>query len=289
MLPTFIVIGLAYALQKKKRLDIKPLIETALYLASPCLIFSSLSSKAYSLGELLPIVFSAVVVVLGCLLLSRIIFLALKVGDIDARTLPVVLINSGNLGIPICVFAFGDEAMGIVIMFFVTSAIFTYTLGILLAARACGESDRPWLEVFKLPLIYAAVLGIMTSILDIEIPIVISRTVGILGQAAIPLFLISLGMSLAGINARKHLTSAILSASMRIGIGLALGIASVAVLGLDGTFRGVVLLQSSMPSAVASFLLSKKYGCSPDMVAATVLIGTLISVITIPFVLKFVI
>ena len=134
---------------------------------------------------------------------------------------------------------------------------------------------------------YATLAGITVSLLEIDIPLIFDRAVNLLGQSAIPLFLISLGMSLASINPRRDLPSAFLSASMRIGLGLALGILVATALGLEGTARGVVILQSSMPPAVASFMLSKKYGCRPDLVAATVFVGTAMSVVTISLVLGF--
>jgi predicted permease len=287
VLPTFIIIGLAYVLQRKKQLEIQALIETALYLASPCLIFSSLSARTYPLGELLPVSISAVLVIFGTLMISRLVFYAGRAGDIDARTLPVALINAGNLGIPVSVFAFGEDSLGIAVMFFVASAVMTYSLGIYLAARTCNRSGRPWVEIFKLPLLYATVLGIVVSLLDIDLPLVIDRAVGILGQAAIPLFLISLGMNLASIDPRRDIASALLSAAMRIGLGMAVGIVAAHLMGLDGAARGVVILQSSMPPAVASFMLSRKYGCRPDLVATTVFVGTLASIVTIPLVLEF--
>ncbi|MBU7004095.1 MAG: AEC family transporter [Theionarchaea archaeon] len=289
VLPSFIVIGLAFVLQKKRKLDLGPLIDTALYLASPCLIFGSLVAKTYSIGELLPVALSAFLVILSALVVSWLVFSALRLDDKESRTIPVVLINAGNLGIPISLFAFGEESLGIVVMFFVGSAIMTYTLGIFLAARSCENAYRPWIEVFKLPLVYATLAGIAVSLLDIEIPLVVGRAVNLLGQSAIPLFLISLGMSLASINPRRDLPSAFLSASMRIGLGLALGILVATGLGLEGTARSVVILQSSMPPAVASFMLSKKYGCRPDLVAATVFVGTVMSIVTISLVLGFLI
>lgn len=285
VLPTFIIVGLAYALQRKKRLDLGPIIETALYLASPCLIFRSLSSKSYGEGSFVAVAASAAVVVVGCLVASRAIFAAFHLEDLDARTLPVMLMNAGNLGLPIVLFAFGEEAMGTAVAFFVTSAIFNYTLGIYLAARSSPGNHRPWLEVLKLPLIYAAVAGVAVGILKVKMPIILSRAMDTLGQAAIPLFLISLGMSLAGIDPRRHLPSALLSASMRIGLGLATGMLSVAIFGLTGDVRGLVLLQASMPPAVASFMLSQKYGCNPELVGATVFVGTVMSMATIPLVL----
>ncbi len=285
--PSFIVISLAFVLQRKKRLDLRPLIETALYLASPCLIFNSLAAKTYSPAELMPVSLSALSVMFGAFIISWTAFKSLRLEDVESRTLPVVLINAGNLGIPISLFAFGDEALGIVVMYFVASAIVTYTLGVFLAAKSCDDADKPWLEIFKLPLVYATTAGILVSLLGIELPLVIGRAVGILGQAAIPLFLISLGMSLADVSPRKDLPSALLSASMRIGLGILLGLGVATAFRLEGAARGVVILQSSMPPAVASFVLSKKYGCSPDRVAATVFVGTLMSIVTIPLVLSF--
>ena len=125
VLPSFIVIGLAYALQKRKKLDLGPLIDTALYLASPCLIFGSLSAKTYSVGELLPVALSAFAVILGTLVISWVVFSGLRLDDRESRALPVVLVNAGNLGIPISLFAFGEESLGIVVMFFVASAVMT--------------------------------------------------------------------------------------------------------------------------------------------------------------------
>ncbi len=232
---------------------------------------------------------SAVLVVLGTLIISRLVFSALRLGDTDARTLPVVLINSGNLGIPISLFAFGEQELGTIIIFFVTSAMFIYTLGIVLAARGSETSDTHWTEVFKLPLMYAAISGIIVSVFSIDMPDLILRPINILGQAAIPLFLISLGMSLAGIDPRKQIRPALLSSSIRIGLGVLLGLASASIFNLAGAQRGVVILQSSMPPAVASFMLSKKYGCKPELVAATVFTGTIISIFTISMVLEFLI
>jgi len=283
--PTFVILGLAYLFQKKKRLDLDPIIETALYLASPCLIFTSLSSSDYTAGSLLPVAISAAIVMLGCLALSRAAFAAAGLGDLDARTLPVMLMNAGNLGIPIVLFAFGEEAMGPVVAFFVTSAVFNYTLGIFIAARRSPDSGRPWLEVLRLPLVYAAVAGVAVGALGVRLPVIMLRAINTLGQAAIPLFLISLGMSLASIDPKSHLPSALLSASMRIGLGLVLGTTSAAILGIRGVARGVVILQSSMPPAVASFMLSQKYRCNPELVGATVFVGTAVSIATIPVVL----
>jgi predicted permease len=142
--------------------------------------------------------------------------------------------------------------------------------------------------VFKLPLIYAAISGVIVSTLGIEIPEMIARPIDLLGQAAIPLFLISLGMSLVEVKPREHLPAALLSASMRIGIGLSLGVAVTMALGLDGLLRQVIIVQSAMPPAVASYMLSKKYECRPDLVAATIFVGTLMSMVTIPLILGFV-
>ena len=283
--PTFAIVALAYLFQRYKKLEIRPIVETALYLASPCLVFRSLSENGQRVTQLLPVVLSATTVILAALFISRSLFSAFHLENPDARTLPVVLINSGNLGIPISLFAFGEGALPVAVAYYVTCSVATYSIGIYLAARGSPDANKPYLEIFKLPLLYAVVLGTAVALTGTSLPPLISRPISLLADAAIPLFVITLGMSLVGVRSSKELRAGACSASMRISLGFLLGLACVGVFGLTGLVRGVVLLQSSMPPAVASLMLAQKYSARPGLVASSVMIGTLMSLVTIPLIL----
>lgn len=189
---------------------------------------------------------------------------------------PLVFGNTGNIGLPLCLFAFGEEGLALAIVFFTVFLVIQFTFGIWVAS---GHGSVGVL--LRTPLVWAALVGIALQLLDIRLPTWIGNTIGLIGDLAIPLMLLTLGVSLAKLKVARLGRSVALSTG-RLAIGLAVGLAVAALLELDHTARGILILESTMPVAVLNYLFAARYDRSPEEVAGLVLVSTVISFITLP-------
>lgn len=194
---------------------------------------------------------------------------------------PVIFANTGNMGLPLCLFAFGNAGFNIGILCMVSMTVIHYTLGILILS-----SYKKPLEVFRLPLIYATIIGLVISAVEYEIPVPIGRSIELLGDISIPAMMFALGYKLSELKLTKVWLS-FLFGSMRIFLGVFLGIFFVNLLNLEGIAAKVMILESSMPPAVFNFVLAEKYKKDSETVASVIMAGTIVSLITIPLVLTY--
>ena len=186
--------------------------------------------------------------------------------------------NAGNMGIPLALFAFGQEGFQRATLMFVIITFLQYSLGIyILNGRA------NWTEIFRLPLIYAAIAGLFFNLAQIRIPELLLQPVVMLGQATIPIMLISLGYRLYQVESLQ-LGHALGGALLRIFGGFAAANIAVNLIGAEGVNRQVLLLYGALPAAVINFILTEKYRQDPGLAASIVVLSTFISVLTIPIV-----
>ncbi len=280
--PVFAIIGLGYIFACFKKISLKPLVDILLYLTIPALVITSLTETQIIPGELFLITITACGVVLGTGLLA---FIYLKVtGKHDGRGiyLTTMFMNCANIPFPIALLAFGAEGLAITVLYYVAISILVYTLGIYIAKGKGGLT-----EVFKLPLIYATVLGLGLNFTGIELPTVFMTTMEMLGIATIPLMQISLGYQLRNTKI-THLRDSVAASIIRIGGGLLIAYILVTLLGIEGLPRQIIILTSAMPSAMITFVMSYRYNVQSEEVAGTVAISTIISIITIPVILYFI-
>jgi len=189
---------------------------------------------------------------------------------------PLVFGNTGNIGLPLCLFAFGEEGLALAIVFFTVFLVIQFTFGIRVSS---GHGSIRIL--LRTPLVWAALIGISLQLLDIRLPMWIGNTIGLIGDLAIPLMLLTLGVSLAKLKVASLGRSIALSIG-RLTIGLAVGLAVATFLELGHTARGILILESTMPVAVLNYLFAARYDRSPEEVAGLVLVSTAISLITLP-------
>jgi len=242
---------------------------------APCLVFSTLTRSLLDLSEMGRLAAAA----LACLVLAAAASAAvLKLAGLSNRVyLPSLMFpNIGNMGLPVCLFAFGEKglAMGM-IMFAVTSAV-QFTIG---PAIAAGRLDVAGL--FKVPFVYAVLLSLGVATLGLALPQWVVNTVTLAAGCAIPLMLMSLGVALAGLRA-ANLRRAVLLSALRLGLGGAVGWLVAVVLGLDGAGRGVVIIESAMPVAVFNYLFAVRYDNRPEEVAGMILVSTVMSYLSLP-------
>ena len=186
-----------------------------------------------------------------------------------------------NMGLPLCLFAFGPEGLALSLGVFVLFSLTHFTLGSALLA-----AEMPGRALLKSPIVWSGLLAVVLVAVDFQFPLTLSNTLNLLGGMAIPLMLLTLGVSLVGLKL-KDVATAVAMGCARIVVSVAAGVLTVALLDLEGVLRGVILLQAATPAAVFNYLLAQQYRRSPEAVAGLVMASTLISFATIPLVLVF--
>jgi predicted permease len=245
---------------------------------APALVFSTLANMTLPFEAAARLAAATTV----CLLLTAAAAaLVLRVAGMPMKVyLPSLIFpNIGNAGLPVCLFAFGQQGMTLAMVFFTVTSIGQFTLG---PAIAAGELDLK--KLLRVPIIHAVVAAMAVLALGWTLPLWLTNTLNLVSGMTIPLMLMSLGVALAELRATSLKRSAALSL-LRLGLGAACGFAAAAAFGLDGAARGVVVIESSMPAAVFNYLFARLYGNRPDEVAGVILVSTLMSVVTLPLIL----
>lgn len=191
----------------------------------------------------------------------------------------LVFPNAGNMGLPLCLFAFGDAGLALAIVYFAIFSVLNFTIGPAIAAGSFAPG-----RLLRLPLIYVVAAAIAVDLLGIELPAWFANSLQLLAGLTIPLMLIALGVSLARLKVANLWRSAGLSV-LRLALGIGVGLGLGAAFGLSDRARGVLLIQSAMPVAVFNYLFAAVYGRAPGEVAGLVLLSTLISFVSLPLLL----
>jgi len=287
ILPVFILIFCGYLAEKKIGLDFRTLTNCSLYLFSPALVFSSLVRQTLQLSLTLNIFFFMVLYTLALYLLVRLIAAgtAMSQENSGALVLTTVVMNVGNFGLPLAYFAFGEEGLNVSVLTFVLFNIPLSTLAIVVAQGGKVPLGQALINTFKIPIFHAVALAFLFKAVDLSVPFFLLRAIELLGDAAIPLMLVLLGMQLARTKMESQWGFLSLATLIRLAIAplVAWGIASL--LDINGTARNVIILQTSTPSAVLPLLYSLRFGMRPDLVAGTIFVTTLVSAASLTIIL----
>lgn len=248
---------------------------------APCLILSSLFNIDADFSQLGYVAEAAVLVVVAMLLLGLV---AVRLLKLDGATYlpPLIFANTGNMGLSIAFFTFGDAGLALAVCYFVTTVFLHFTLGVFLVSGGQGHWSDQLKELLRQPILYAMLLGMFMLFGDVASPKWLSNTVGLIGGLTIPLMLITLGVSLASLQL-DSLQRSVLFSALRVLGGLAVGWLICDLLNLTGVTRGVILLQASMPVAVFNYLFAHKYKRNAEEVAGTVIVSTLMAFMLLPF------
>ncbi|MCB2108440.1 MAG: AEC family transporter [Rhodobacteraceae bacterium] len=280
--PVMLIAGLGFAWGRARQpFDTQMVSVLVTNIGAPCLLLSKLLTDRPDLVAMASMVASAVSVVGGLALIG---YVLLRIFGQPARAfLPVMIFpNAGNMGMPLCLFAFGESGLALAVAFFSTTALLQFGLG---QAIASGRAD---LKAFLVnPVLWAFVIAVTLLAFDATLPTWTMNTLGVLSGIVIPLMMLSLGISLASLRV-SSIGRGMAMAVFRLGGGFAAALAVTSLLGLEGTARGVVLIQASMPSAVFNYMFAARYGNQPAEVAGVVLIATVLSFLTLPGLVAFV-
>jgi predicted permease len=290
ILPVFIIIALGYSLGRTVALDVKSISRTVLYIFAPALIFSSLVKSSLTTTDSAQVVSFALLTILVVGLLARGITRLLRFDPLmeNAFLLSTLFINSGNYGLPVNLFAFGQPGLERAVIYFTTSGLLTNTLAVYLASRGQAGVRQSLLNVFRLPMIYALAAALIIRVTGLTVPAPIFKPLEMAGQASVPVLLVVLGMELARASLDQNLTVVGLAVFVRLVLaaGVALGLA--ALMGLQEVTRQVCITQASMPTAVTTVVLAIEFGSKPRFVTSVVFVSTLASIVTLTLLLSLI-
>lgn len=277
--PVFLLAGVGFVwVRAGFEYRIEFVTRLAMTLAVPCLIFTALMKTEADLGALFNLTLASICAYAAVGVAGWVLFKALGM-NLRTYLAPFIFGNTGNLGIPLALFAFGQPGLERAVVLLAVSAVLSFTFGIWLVA---GRGS--FLKILKEPMIGATLLGALFLWQGWETPRFLTNTLDLAGQMAIPMMLITLGVAVGRLSPGRVSTAIVLSiiklvvcAATAWGIGLAFN--------LDDISFGVLVLQIATPVAVTAYLLAEKYGADSQSVAGFVVVSTLVSVAGLPLLL----
>ena len=283
IVPVFFVIGIGYYLGKKNPEINTDFITTfAGNVGTPAMIFYTITTTGVTLSVFTEYFIYALVIIGGFSLVG-ILFLILLKKDFISELPPLILPNTGNMGIPICLFAYGTAGLGVASAIASVVILLHFTLGVLLAKKSFSIE----ILIKNMP-IYGIIVSVIFLYFEWDVPGYLENTTFLLTYATIFLVLMSLGIALSRIKVVSWTHASILGA-VRVIIGPLIGFGLIKFFNLDGFAAGVLLIQSCMPSAVLTYLVGSMYSEKKvvDSVASVIVASTVMSFITIPIVVFY--
>lgn len=247
----------------------------------PALIFDVLSGKDFNLGDYQLLALGGGLIVLGSGLLAWPVAHLLNY-RIRTFVPPMMFNNSGNMGLPLALFAFGEAALPAAVILFIVSNTLHFSLGMKML-----DSRASMLGLLKIPILIATIAGLFVALTPVQIPSLVAIPIEMMGQVSIPLMLFSLGVRLIHVDWRAWrigVAGAIVCPLTGILIALLLG----TLVELDKIQYAILMLFGALPPAVLNFMLAERFDQQPEQVASIVMIGNLASILVIPGVLYFV-
>ncbi|WAH38080.1 AEC family transporter [Alicyclobacillus dauci] len=285
-LPILLVCLFGAVLHRWKRVDTGTLADVGLYILAPCLMITALTDTHVSGGNLLAVLgFTIVDTILcwGAALLFSWMF-RLQPDTVAATTLTTIFGNANNYGLPVLLLAFGTSGFSLGATYVVGQIILVNTLGMYVASRSTGTIRQSFTQILKAPLIYAAIMGLILYALRLHLPGSIDTTFRLVGNAYPVIVLLILGIQLSKMkwSGVRH-RGVWVAVGLRIVLVPLISITTLKLLGIHGLLAAVLFVESSMPAAVNTIVLVEKYGGNKDVAALTVAITTVVSFLTLPF------
>lgn len=274
--PVFLIAGIGILWGRRGRpFDTETVTTLSTTVGVPCLVLDVMTRVALDLPALTEMLLAAL---LGTGLIGAAALLVLKAARLPLPPyLPAMMFgNTGNVGLPLCLFAFGEQGLALGIAFFVVTATLNFTLGV---AVASGRASLRTMA--RTPVVWALIVALGLKAAGLGLPPMLANTVHLLGGLAIPLMLLALGVALARLRPAAMGRCAWLSV-VKLALGWSAGLSVAWALGLTDVARGVLLIELAMPVAVTNYLFAQRYDNRPEEVAGLVLVSTLIAFLLLP-------
>jgi hypothetical protein len=289
ILPIFVIAGVGFLLARHLAVQVQTLSRVTFHALAPALVFNILTTSTVSAGEFGRMAGFYLLVAASAMVMARLAAIPLRLdrASLSAFLLVVVCSNSGNYGLPVALLAFGRDALTFASVYFVSSAIFSYTGGILLAASGRRSVAQALAGVVRVPAVYGAVAAAVVMAFGLHVPDAVARPMALLSDAALPMMVLVLGMQLerATWPERPDMVAVAALLSLVATPLAAFGIAHL--IGLEGAAFKAGVLQASMPTAVVTTILALEFNVAPNFVTSVVCVTTLLSPITLTLLIAY--
>ncbi|HUG33212.1 MAG TPA: AEC family transporter [Anaerolineales bacterium] len=283
LLPILLLSGAGFTLGKLLPIDSRTIGRVVFYIFAPMLVFNLLIQNDLKLAEAVTVVaFTAVLIlIMGVITLAIGFSIKLERPALMAVLIATMFGNTGNYGLPLVSFAFGESALQYAGLYFVTTSILFNTVGILLASLGHANLKDALLGLLKVPTVYGVLLAMLINVLNIDLPVALSRTIDLAAGGSIPMMIVLLGIELSRVQWSNNLRGVGLSVSLRLVIAPFIALGLGLWLGMQGAVWQAGITQASMPAAVNTTILAAEYKLDSSLVTAIVFIGTVLSPITL--------
>ncbi|MGY8523926.1 AEC family transporter [Paracidovorax citrulli] len=275
--PVILIILIGWWYGRRAQPDMTGINRATLEVIAPLLVVSAFVSKDFVLADQLPLLACAVAVVLGSGLLA---YAAARWMRVDPRTFvpPMMFNNSGNMGLPLSVFAFGPAGLAPAVALFAASNLMHFTLGMRIVDRQASMT-----RIARNPMVLATAAGVALSLARpwFALPEPVYQSIRLLGDATVPLMLFALGVRMKDVSLRNW-GMGVAGAVICPLTGIACALLLAAVVPLTELQRGLLFVFAALPPAVLNFLVADHYRQEPDQVASIVLLGNIAAVVFVP-------
>ena len=288
--PVFILVVIGYFVGPRLKIEARSLSRTAYFVFIPAFVFNIISEAKIDSELALQMLSFILVAQIAVALLGFLVGKALRQSrEITAAFVLIATFgNVGNFGLPLIVFRLGETARTYATVYFVATVFISFVICVGVASWARSGGVTAVFSVFKTPASIALIPALVFNITDLEVPIFLSRLSGLLGQAVIPVMLITLGVQMGETPKIKINFYVFAASTVRLIGGPVLALLIVPYFGLEGLERSTGILQAAMPAAVLASIIALEYKLLPEFVTTTVLFSTLYSVLTLTVILTFI-
>ena len=288
--PVFILVVIGYFVGPRLKIEARSLSRTAYFVFIPAFVFNIISEAKIDSELALQMLSFILVAQIAVALLGFLVGKALRQSrEITAAFVLIATFgNVGNFGLPLIVFRLGETARTYATVYFVATVFISFVICVGVASWARSGGVTAVFSVFKTPALIALIPALVFNITDVEVPIFLSRLSGLLGQAMIPVMLVTLGVQMGEIPKIKINFNVFAASTVRLIGGPVLALLIVPYFGLEGLERSTGILQAAMPAAVLASIIALEYKLLPEFVTTTVLFSTLYSILTLTVILTFI-
>jgi malate permease and related proteins len=289
ILPIFIVAGVGFLLARLAGTHVRTLSAVSFNALSPCLVFDQLVQSQINRAVFGRMFLFCLLLTVGMGLVAWAASLPLRLNrpTFISFLLVVMFSNSGNYALPVALFAFGREALAYASVYFVASAMVTYTVGVAVAASGRGDVRQSLARIVRVPALYAVVAAGLVLATGTTVPLPVMRPVTLLSEAAIPVMLLILGMQLESAAMPERPVVVGVAVALSLLVGPIVGVGLTMLLGLTGLARQVAIVGASMPAAVITTVLALEFNLDPSFATGAVFLSTLLSPFTLVLLIAY--
>jgi hypothetical protein len=290
VLPVLLIGGFGYLVGRARSLDLAPITSLTVLVLVPAIVFDSLVRAALPWDLLSRLVLHVALQLAAVWLLTVVVarLLNWRGPAQGALLLATLFANSGNIGLPLALFAFGAEGLAIAGGWFAIMAIGASTIAPYLAARARVGARGAVAKMVRQPIIYAVAAGVGVNLLGWSLPGPVAKASQLLAGGAVALMLLLVGLQLARLTMREEAPGAVLATTIRLVAVPPIAWAAGTVVGLEGMALAVAVVQASTPTSVTSALWALEFDARPALVSAAVVLSTVVSIVTLTVLLALV-